>query len=82
MADQRKPSYPSKSCPKCGKSIHARAMSHEDCGWKARKVGRPAAVAKSSTPASISLEDIRAVKDLADRIGVDKVRQLAAVLSE
>jgi hypothetical protein len=34
------------------------------------------------TTGGISLDDIRAVKELADRIGADKVRELAEVLSK
>lgn len=48
-------------------------------GWK------PSAVASSqngSQLAGISLEDIRAVKTLADKLGADKVRQLAEVLAK
>jgi hypothetical protein len=29
----KKPAFPSKPCPKCGKPIHARSKKHEDCGW-------------------------------------------------
>jgi hypothetical protein len=31
----RKPSYPSRPCPKCGKPIHIKSKSHEACGWTA-----------------------------------------------
>lgn len=145
---------PSKLCPKCGKSIHARSKSHEECGWvdtsssktkptarsagksmskmdavrdalhkhgddtkpmeikdyikksfnitmdpsvissyktsilsKERKrgvrsaAGRPVAAIRSGNSHHISIEDIRAVKDLADRIGIDRLRQLAEVLA-
>jgi len=49
---------------------------------KGRKPGRkPAAVAANGrSTASITIEDIQAVKVLADRIGAEKVGQLAAVL--
>jgi hypothetical protein len=29
----KKPAFPSKSCPKCGKLIHTRSKSHAECGW-------------------------------------------------
>ena len=57
----------------------------------ARKSGvtrRPAAVAASSAPkvargnGGISVEDIRTVKGLVDRLGADGVRELAEVLSK
>ncbi len=55
-----------------------------------RKKPAPAASAARSTPApapkatptaGLSLEDIRAVKGLVDRIGADKVQELAGMLS-
>lgn len=48
-----------------------------------RKPGVPVASSQNgSQVAGISLEDIRAVKILADRLGADKVRQLAEVLAK
>ncbi len=52
---------------------------------KGRKLGRPAAArspAKTSGFRSLSIEDIKAVKDLAERLGADKLRQLAEVLAK
>jgi len=52
---------------------------------KAAKAMGAAPVASTHVTASrgtISLEDIRAVKALADRIGVEKVKELAAVLAK
>ncbi|OAI40996.1 hypothetical protein AYO40_00510 [Planctomycetaceae bacterium SCGC AG-212-D15] len=48
---------------------------------KGRKLGRPPG-AKTSTASSISIDDILAVKTLAEKIGVDKLRQLADVLAK
>jgi hypothetical protein len=49
---------------------------------KARKKGgRPKAKAAAGTTNGISLDDIRAVKHLADRLGADKVKELASVLA-
>jgi hypothetical protein len=89
----QKPRFPSKPCPKCGDLIHARSKSHEKCGWTmgsaarvtapGRKRGRrgrkPAVAAQSS---AITLSDIEAVKSVIDRLGADKVRQLAQVLAK
>jgi hypothetical protein len=87
-----KPKFPSKTCPKCGKLIHARLQKHEACGWvmangqaapvakraiKRRKLGRPRKAHAGSNAGGISLADIRAVKALTDRLGAEKVRQLA-----
>ena len=91
-SDPKKPKFPSKTCPGCGEFIHARSKQHVACGWvmpaktaAPKKLGRPkaapAAPAASGTT-DISLEDIRAVKTLTDRIGADKVRQLAQVLAK
>jgi hypothetical protein len=49
-----------------------------------RKPGRPAASLSSpkmSKGGSVSLEDIKVVKELAERLGVEKLRQLAEVLA-
>ena len=50
-------------------------------GGKAKK---PAARARATTSndGGISLNDIRAVKAVVDRLGADKVRELAAVLTQ
>lgn len=53
---------------------------------RGRKPGRKPAVDAAPTNGrraggSISLADIQAVKELADRLGADKVRQLAEVLA-
>jgi hypothetical protein len=41
----------------------------------------PAPAPKSTSPGGISLEDVKAVKGLVDRIGADRVEELARVLS-
>jgi hypothetical protein len=45
-----------------------------------RKPGRPASTV--STTGGITLDDVRAVKEVVDKIGADKVRQLAEVLGK
>src|ERR1700730_6569481 len=50
---------------------------------RGRKPGRKAApIANGRKAIAITLEDIQAVKALTDRIGAEKVRQLAAVLAK
>ena len=44
-----------------------------------RKVGRPAAATIAN---GITLDDIRAVKEVLDKVGAEKVRQLANVLGK
>jgi hypothetical protein len=92
MAEQAKPKFPSKPCPKCGALIHTRLRKHEACGWSfdnmapapkpatAKKPGRPAGVKPAA--GEISLSDVSAVKELVNKIGADKVRQLAEVLAK
>jgi hypothetical protein len=46
-----------------------------------RPMGRPAGVSTPAASGSISIEDIQAVKALADRLGPDKLRQLPEVLA-
>jgi len=90
--------FPTKPCPKCGAAIHARLQKHEKCGWvmasndqappaahkvvKRRKFGRPKKAHAGSSAGGISLEDIQAVKALADKLGAEKVQQLAEVLAK
>jgi hypothetical protein len=46
-----------------------------------KKVGRPKKLHAAAGTGSVTLEDIQAVKALVDRIGADKVRDLAHVLT-
>lgn len=92
---EKKPNFPTKTCPKCGKLIHAAAKKHEACGWVAgeaegtppaaakpsgKKLGRPKKVNAASSSENVSIEDIQAVKKLVDALGAEKVRDLARVL--
>ena len=95
---KKKHAFPTKPCPNCGAAIHARLQKHEDCGWvmaandqpaatanqvvKKKKLGRPKKAHASSSAAGISLDDIQAVKNLADKLGAEKVKQLAQVLAK
>ena len=92
----KKPKFPSKPCPKCGDLIHARSKQHEACGWvmpengakpsaaprAGGKAKKRAARATASKDGGVSLDDIRAVKAVVDRLGADKVQELAAVLTK
>jgi hypothetical protein len=94
---KKKHAFPTKPCPKCGTAIHARLQKHEKCGWVMetngqappaatkvvkRKLGRPKKAHTGSSAGGISLEDIQAVKNLADKLGAEKVRDLAQVLAK
>src|SRR5579862_7478873 len=83
----KKPAYPTKTCPKCNRLIHAAVKSHT-CGWTmngktestavVKKRGRP----KGGSASGVTIHDIEAVKELVDRIGAEKVQELAAVLAK
>lgn len=30
----KKPGFPSRPCPKCGKPIHIKSKKHDECGWR------------------------------------------------
>jgi len=47
-----------------------------------RKGGRPKAAAATGTAGGITMHDIEAVKSLVDRMGAEKVKQLAQVLAK
>jgi hypothetical protein len=57
-------------------------------GARKKKLGRPKGtssiipIRSRATASSISIEDIKTVKELAERIGVDRLRQLAEVLTK
>jgi hypothetical protein len=90
----KKTRFPSKACPNCGALIHARSKKHLECGWVMdngtapitavkKKVGRPKKQTGAKASLSgISLDEISAVKALVERMGADKVRQLASVLAK
>ena len=91
---EQKPKFPNRPCPQCSQPIHIKSKKHPECGWGmghlastalvAVKRGRPAKkkpVAKA-TAGGVTLDDIAAVKALVQRMGADKVQQLAAVLAK
>src|SRR5690242_2416423 len=89
-------SFPNRACPKCGKPIHVRLKSHEACGWTAngqsdassaaptrrrrRKRRVRKAAASTTQAATITIDDIQAVKQIVSRLGADKVIELSRVL--
>jgi hypothetical protein len=93
----KKPGFPSRPCPKCGKPVHIKSKKHEDCGWgmegsaeapsAALQRGgspkkKPGRVAVANANASVTMDDIRAVKILVSKLGAETVRQLAEVLGK
>ncbi|OAI48650.1 hypothetical protein AYO44_06720 [Planctomycetaceae bacterium SCGC AG-212-F19] len=89
----KKPAYPTKTCPKCSKLIHARSHSHEACGWvmagdgkpagakAAKKLGRRKGSGTARNAGTVTVHDIAAVKALVQSMGAEKVQQLVKVLS-
>jgi hypothetical protein len=93
----KKPNFPSRPCPKCGKPIHIKSKKHEECGWGMEasaetpsaliKRGgipkkKPAKVAVANSNASVTMDDILAVKAVVSKLGAETVRQLAEVLEK
>jgi hypothetical protein len=93
----KKPGFPSRPCPKCGKPIHIKSKKHEACGWGMEASAEtPSAVmerpvnatpqsaqpAAAGSQASISMDDIQAVNALVSKLGAETVRQLADVLDK
>ncbi len=78
----KKPAYPTKSCPGCSKLIHAAKQSHT-CGWSMN--GKTATALKRGRAKAgggeVTMQDIQAVKALVDRMGAQKVQELARVLA-
>lgn len=93
----KKPTFPNRPCPKCQKPIHIKSKKHEECGWGIedsaetpsaviKKAGnakkKSVKVAAASSSASVTMADIQAVKDVVDKLGADKVRQLTKFLEK
>jgi hypothetical protein len=93
----KKPGFPSRPCPGCGKPIHIKSKKHEACGWgmegsaetpsaAIERTGnakpQSAQPAAASSQASISMDDIQAVNALVSKLGAETVRQLADVLEK
>lgn len=95
MSDIEKPRYPTKACPHCGELIHARSKKHLACGWVMDEI-RPLTPHHEDLPKShkpvvngqrfgeggLTLEEIQEVKKVVDKIGAQKVQQLARVLGK
>lgn len=92
----KKITFPNRPCPKCGKPIHIKTTKHEECGWKRdghapaptaavkqakRRKKRRAKAGATKSNAAITLQDIQAVKAVVDKLGAEKVWQLAEVLA-
>ena len=91
-------SFPNRACPKCGKAIHIKTRQHDcgwsangtatsnsdaPTKRKKRRKRRVATVGTATSNASgISIDDIQAVKSVVERLGSDKVLQLAQVLAK
>jgi hypothetical protein len=65
-------------------STYKTTLSKKAAGQSAvtrKPAAKPAAPAAPAPNSGITLEDIKAVKELADRLGADKVKELADVLA-
>ena len=43
----KKPSFPSRPCPKCGKPIHIKSKKHDECGWTLNGTAAPSIAAQT-----------------------------------
>ena len=87
----QKINFPNRPCPKCGKPIHIKTKNHE-CGGVSDGHGAKHGATPKKRGSSgdgrwqeagdITIQDIETVKALVDRIGAEKVRQLAQVLTK
>ena len=48
----KKPSFPNRPCPKCGKPIHTRSKRHEACGWVADDVAASKGAPSTKAPSA------------------------------
>ena len=51
----KKPTFPNRPCPKCGKPIHIKTKTHEACGWTMN--GRAAAPQKSDVNKTVAVKE-------------------------
>ena len=88
----KKPNFPNWPCPKWSKPIHIKTKQHE-CGWVKdgnaeaapavmKRGGKKKKARAKAAPGGINLEDIKAVKDVVERLGAVKVQQLAEVFAK
>ncbi len=72
----KKPTFPSRPCPKCGKPIHIKSKKHDECGWRlgagdaAPAAGQPPEVNKSV-----------AVRDLLEKNPKTPVKEVVSALA-
>jgi len=52
----KKPTFPNRPCPKCGKPIHIKTKKHEACGWTMN--GRAETSQKSDMNKSVAVREI------------------------
>ena len=84
---KEKRGFPSKQCPKCGATVHARKFQCPECGHKF-EIGQKKATAKAAAkePMAVINGPLAAVNEAAATIrnlgGLEKVKQLVAQAKE
>jgi hypothetical protein len=66
----KKPTFPSRPCPKCGKPIHIKSKKHDECGWRLEGSATPTQNAKSEVNKS---DAVRAILDKNSKTPVKEV---------
>jgi hypothetical protein len=72
----KKPTFPSRPCPKCGKPIHIKSKKHDECGW--RMEGSDAAPA-AGQPSEVNKSD--AVRAILDKNPKTPVKEIVSALA-
>jgi hypothetical protein len=55
----KKPSFPSRPCPKCGKPIHIKSKKHDECGWRLEgSAAAPVAARGSEANKSVAVKEV------------------------
>jgi hypothetical protein len=67
----KKPAFPSRPCPKCGKPIHIKSKKHDECGWRL-EAGDAAPVASQASEVNKS-DAVRAILDKNPKTPVKEV---------
>ena len=71
----KKPTFPSRPCPKCQKPIHIKSKKHDECGWR-MEAGGPAPVARQ--PSEVNKSD--AVRAILDKNPKTPVKEIVSAL--
>jgi hypothetical protein len=69
----KKPTFPNRPCPKCGKPIHIKSKKHEACGWVMN--------GQAKTPQKAAVNKTVAVKEFLAKNPKAKVSEVVSTLA-